>query len=535
MKIFIIGLFLMFSFNTFCQNSIFVEYIDTGIEFKTFHQDTSIGCTSELCGVFNKKGEIIVPIQYEIITYSNQFIKVFKNGKYGYFDYDGREIIPAKYTELSTLSNGLIKAQSPYHVDYYDKNGKVNLSLITDFATDFSQEFAFYTKDNQLVCINKQGESLYVKDYQQAAPFSEGLALVYKNGAFGYINTKGEEVIPLIYRSGTNFLNGASMVSTKENYLIINKQGKQLLSINRDFFREENSWGLSFKNDKQENALFNKNGEILSSFKESNISFLNDGWVKVISENKTELFYNGKKIISSNFENVRPVSDTIFKTEKEGKFGLISIDGDEIIAPKYDRIGYFKDGISKVSLNGKKGYINTNGAEITPIIYDDANDFYGGVGKIWTENGEIKFINQEGKILENYSDYTTIEKLSEGYIAVKKNGKFGYVDSKNHIKIDFQYDEAGEFHNGIAAVRKGDKFGLINKKGEYVMPLKYTKAASEKSKFPYVQIIEREEKNENSKKIYSYKLYLNHDGKCFYDCNRSSQKVKQRTDKIATN
>ena len=52
-----------------------------------------------------------------------------------------------------------------------------------------------------------------------------------------------------------------------------------------------------------------------------------------------------------------------------------------------------------------------------------------------------------------------------------KNGKYGYINKKGEVVIDFQYDDNDvfEFSEGLALVKKDEKYQFINKIGETVI------------------------------------------------------------------
>lgn len=56
--------------------------------------------------------------------------------------------------------------------------------------------------------------------------------------------------------------------------------------------------------------------------------------------------------------------------------------------------------------------------------------------------------------------------------AVKRNGKYGFINPQGKTVIDFQYDEVGQVGEYIP-VKKQDKWGYIDKTGKVIMPLKY--------------------------------------------------------------
>ncbi|MEE3385800.1 MAG: WG repeat-containing protein [Prevotella sp.] len=73
--------------------------------------------------------------------------------------------------------------------------------------------------------------------------------------------------------------------------------------------------------------------------------------------------------------------------------------------------------------------------------------------------------------------YDKLGSFSEGYAAVLKEGKWGYINIKGEEVISCQYSNpyeeytSGAFHEGLAAVQKDGKWGYINTKGEEVIPI----------------------------------------------------------------
>jgi hypothetical protein len=51
--------------------------------------------------------------------------------------------------------------------------------------------------------------------------------------------------------------------------------------------------------------------------------------------------------------------------------------------------------------------------------------------------------------------------------AVKKDGRWGYVDTLGKMVIPFNLEAAGNFFEGLAAVKYGGHWGYINKKGDF--------------------------------------------------------------------
>ncbi len=67
--------------------------------------------------------------------------------------------------------------------------------------------------------------------------------------------------------------------------------------------------------------------------------------------------------------------------------------------------------------------------------------------------------------------YDQLSSFSEGYAAVKKGNKWGYINTKGEEVLPCVYDDAGAFGDGLAAIQKNNKWGYIDTKGKVVIPI----------------------------------------------------------------
>ena len=74
---------------------------------------------------------------------------------------------------------------------------------------------------------------------------------------------------------------------------------------------------------------------------------------------------------------------------------------------------------------------------------------------------------QLAQALLRYDDF---DNFSEGLAAVKKNGKWGFINQKGQEAIPCMYDYGPFFNDGRAIVQKDRKNGLINNSGKEVIP-----------------------------------------------------------------
>ena len=62
-------------------------------------------------------------------------------------------------------------------------------------------------------------------------------------------------------------------------------------------------------------------------------------------------------------------------------------------------------------------------------------------------------------------EFDGVGSFNEGFAAVKKDGKYGYINTKGEQIVECKFDNGGDFNEGFAVVKKDGKCGYINTKG----------------------------------------------------------------------
>lgn len=183
-------------------------------------------------------------------------------------------------------------------------------------------------------------------------------------------------------------------------------------------------------------------------------------------------------------------SEGLAAVSKNDKYGFIDTKGKVVIELKYEWASSFSDGLTIVSVEGLYGAIDTQGKTVIPFEYQALADFHDGFATAARppkdlENYESKYglINKKNEVVIPFM-YESMGNLSESLIAVKKDGKWGYVDTKNKaiIPITLKYEMVNDFSDGLAAVFSYEensdnlKYGYIDKTGKLVIPIQFTKA-----------------------------------------------------------
>ena len=155
----------------------------------------------------------------------------------------------------------------------------------------------------------------------------------------------------------------------------------------------------------------------------------------------------------------------------------------------YDHIDSFYEGRSIVSKDGKYGVIDLNGSVMVPCKYSKILRFSEGVAACQVESGCWSFMNRMGHIvlslpdgLDVISDIGFKEGLCavSGYVEDEEDNselKYGFIDKNGNLVIGLQYDYANDYNDGLAVVsidgEDGDYQIYINKAGEQAIPYDY--------------------------------------------------------------
>jgi len=121
-----------------------------------------------------------------------------KDGKFGFIDTTGKEIIPPVYDEVESFNEqGLAMVKKDGKSGFIDQTGKeiIPLTLMIDFFNMVEVE-----KDGKLGLIDATGKEIIPLIYDDIGSFNQQrLAIAKKGGKRGVIDATGKEIIPLIY------------------------------------------------------------------------------------------------------------------------------------------------------------------------------------------------------------------------------------------------------------------------------------------------------------------------------------------------
>lgn len=314
----------------------------------------------------------------------DQLYPIEVNGKYGFINGKGKEIIEAVYDGYgySGVSGGKVyvedhAAKKQY---YFSSAGSELFEYKLRGASVLFNDRSLYTTQVQNAdggtatrygYIDSHGKVSIQPIYAKASNFSEGLARVNVGKASGYINTKGELVIPYRYSSTSDFSEGmaAVMLAFGGKYGYIDTTGKLRITPRYDHATP----------------------------------FSNGAAVVYVNGKYGYIDKNGNYLLTPQFSMAQPFSEGLAFVERNGVTFYINKKGNKVIQG-FKAGGLFKGGLAPASQGQRYGYINTSGRFVIKSKFYWADDFNGELAVISllvpNSREEIRgYVNRSGAIV----------------------------------------------------------------------------------------------------------------------------------------
>jgi hypothetical protein len=187
----------------------------------TFFSSGSIAALRLNWVFIDKTGKLLTAQQYDDLKespayfFSEGFARVSLNGKFGYINRHGKDIVSPKYTQAFHFHNGLARVEMDRRVGFVDSTGREVLPTNYFFGTDFKKGIAIVSSTGGYGCIDKKGKIIIPLEYSVISPmasrigvagaepvdgyFVDGVIPVFKAEKGGLVDKTGKAVTPLKY------------------------------------------------------------------------------------------------------------------------------------------------------------------------------------------------------------------------------------------------------------------------------------------------------------------------------------------------
>lgn len=461
-------------------------------------------------GCLNLKGETKIPFQYDGISIHGLRAIVFNlnnaSYRYGLTDLENHVIIPIAYKGIHPL--GTLR----YAVE--NEAGKIALCredgrAVTDFKIDsiavFDKSRAIIYQNLNQGLLDRDGNVMIEPVYQsikildgdraKVLPHHEWFLLTEGNKT--QLTLKAEDLIPtegkVIYRYSNKF----GILDSSLN-VVLPAQYDAIKPLQYNYFlaRKKNKVGII---DSKNNPVFplaydslNVENQIIRALRKTEGWFLTDinqtfrsqKNYQRIENPKAQLYpvksngywgtlnEQGIETIHCVFDSLLEISDTQVLVKFKNQFGIISKTEDWLVPPQPYPLHLINDSCY-LQLQPQNKFLKNFRGE---VIYftDNVLHFKQTFWEEYLPDGTLKILDYQGRIL-NRIDPPSLDKVEEifpereGLRGIKRDGKYGFIDSRGRLRIANRYDGIGEFHEGLAPIKLIGKWGFLNSQDQIVI------------------------------------------------------------------
>ncbi len=494
-----------------------------------FSEGLSVSQQGDKIGYINPKGEWIYQKSvsfdklnaYHFGTFSNglAWVRIAEN-RIVFINTEGKQAFKKEFSYATNFKKGFCQAVAGGATLLIDSKGETVFSLPKDYYNllDWNEKVAVMNSTKGLVAVELASKKVIAEGYDQIEIFGDRLKIQQDGNLYGYIDQEGKFVIEPKYQFAQSFEQGIATTQLRNVHYWIDKTGKEIRRSSSGIideqayaWQEEGKYGFRkgekeiikpqydyAENPEGDIARINKGASSFSSeeFPMENYKGGKWGLIDLNGKPKTAIKYamikpfeNDKAWFNEGGEGT--VTNYFYDHETEGevkeyaceggKWGLLDKNGKELIKARFDTFQSNNKVLDKylIKENGKWGMVNLQADYLLETQYDSLA-FSKNRIKFWLGKN-VGLMDTEGKILlearfEALLPVTTEagEWIStEGLILMKQNGKYGFVDENDSIRIEAEYEEAEVFSEGLAKVKKNEKYGFVDQQGTLVIPCQY--------------------------------------------------------------
>ncbi len=312
-------------------------------------------------GLLDEELEVAVDFSWDYLGELSESRRVAKRGElYGFLDENHKLVITPIYSQVYNFSEGICAVKNTEGKwGYIDADGKEVIPCTYDVANSFSCGLALVKSDGFYGYINKENQFVIPATYEEAYPFSEDRACVRQGELYGYIDTTGAMTIPASFELAFDFTEDGAVVK-QGDYGLIDRVGNTKILTVWDQLSPNISNGYIKGKQNGSWMFLDSFGEVLSD----EYLYLGD-FSEGLCPVKTETGYgyidtDFNLAIPAEWDSTGEFSEGLAPVSKEGQFGYINASGNLVTELLYTDCGKVSAGRAAVcgSETGKYSFID---------------------------------------------------------------------------------------------------------------------------------------------------------------------------------
>jgi hypothetical protein len=487
-------------------------------------------------GIINQNGKTIISFNYDdLIVNNNKIIAVNKSNEgfvYGLIDYSEKIIIPIRHKDITSI--GSLRYAVKNHKDkiaIFSESGKSITDFDIDSITTFQYNRAKFYKELLCGLINREGSIIEPAIYADIDIKEDGIYFLLPENKWNVIQANNN-IINSFNADDVALIGGSRYRLTKANHhTVLNEKLESIAAAWFPYISEVNNEKIIFKSKGKYGLMdLNHNIQITASFdslsmlnnllagRKSNFGVIAWGLFDFNGERQSEHYFesikaydnnylitgiknyvglidiNGKEILPNIFEDILQVKHEKVVVKFHKQYGILNFKGDWLVGPSVSPLYILKDGyyLEKQSTNT---FLKSIDGEIIYFSKNQLSDEDDYLIESWSD-GKVWKIDLKGRIFAAQGNspsllFEAIYAPSEGFYGIKKDGRYGFVDDQNRLRIANRYEGIGSFKDGLAPIKIRGRWGFIDKYENIIIQPQYQQA---EDFYKGISLVEREGK-----------------------------------------
>jgi hypothetical protein len=464
-------------------------------------------------GLITEKGKPLIDFKYYSLTAANGYLvaqaKVDYQFVYGLVDMTGGVVMPFQYKFIRVLTNHLIKGEISHNLFHLFRSTE-GLLLVEGYSSiEVCDDNYVQIQKNQLVGILEMDGSILIE------PKYESVIRDQDGTWRGKMPTKWKvlnhlyEPIDEFSSQDLSFFKQYIKLTYSKGELLLDEKMKTVMPSLVDRIVEVSGRTVLYENMGEYRIYDIKSQKPLKALK-FDTAYVSGEFIygaKLIQNKIKWALYDtfGVRRTHFDYEVINAHHDGLFVVKRRDHWGFIDRVGKEVIHCVYDEVGKFVDELCVVRYHDMYGVINKNNEW---VILPQKEELEIVNSNLYLSKWGVstKLLNMTGDLIYftdnpiNIAEHALVEVLSDGrrqmisfegvfvnnvisqnhvydhmkyyedeFIAVKRNGKYGFVDKQNKLRITNRYEDVGRFDALGIPVKLLGKWGLINDQEEIVI------------------------------------------------------------------
>lgn len=466
-------------------------------------------------GCVDASGEFVIPMDYTDLRLEGmRLIACQKNASgfvYGVISLKNELIIPIIYKSIKSLGTLRFAAENTSgKFALFTENGKALTNFDIDKIADFDNGVSIFEQQALLGLLNRNGEIIAKAQYYDFEVNEHGELIGQLPNEWKWIDASTGEVKNTLHANHISSLNnGTLLVSNRNGTALFNQELQQQTDFYTKIYPSILPELFVARNTKT--GIIKKDGSVVLPLAFDSI-IVDKRFVFARKLKQWQIYaHNGKLLSDRGYEQI-DLAKSLIHVKRKSYWGALKENGKELVACVYDSILYSNETHLSIKFKGSYGIIDWQeqwlvSPQRLPLvlvnqdryIVKDGNlltlkDFNHqvyyftnnpisisaagllektSIGELWqvTFTGIVTKLQQVGT-----NEVSNIEEEHEGYRAIKKDGKWGFVDALGRLRIPNRYDKVLHFSEGLAPFSLRSKWGFLNKEDEIIIHPSYEEA-----------------------------------------------------------